>query len=116
MAAERSFLFVPGDRPERFSKALSSGADRVIIDLEDAVAPDAKVVARENLVRWLGSADARDIFVRINAVTTPWHDDDISALVQLPARSRIDAAESRSECHRGNARKNAGGCTAVRLD
>jgi citrate lyase subunit beta / citryl-CoA lyase len=84
MAAERSFLFVPGDRPERFDKALSSGADRVIIDLEDAVAPDAKVVARENLVRWLGSADARDIFVRINAVTTPWHDDDISALVHLP--------------------------------
>jgi citrate lyase subunit beta / citryl-CoA lyase len=84
MAAERSFLFVPGDRPERFSKALSSGADRVIIDLEDAVAPDAKVVARENLVRWLESTDARDIFVRINAVTTSWHDDDISALVQLP--------------------------------
>jgi citrate lyase subunit beta/citryl-CoA lyase len=84
MAAERSFLFVPGDRPERFSKALSSGADRVIIDLEDAVAPEAKAVARENLVRWLGSTDARDIFVRINAVTTPWHDDDISALVPAP--------------------------------
>jgi citrate lyase subunit beta/citryl-CoA lyase len=84
MAPERSFLFVPGDRPERFSKALSSGADRVIIDLEDAVAPAAKVVARENLVRWLDSANARGIFVRINAVTTPWHDDDISAFVRAP--------------------------------
>jgi citrate lyase subunit beta / citryl-CoA lyase len=84
MAAERSFLFVPADRPERFSKALSSGADRVIIDLEDAVAPDAKAAARENLVRWLGGADARDIFVRINPVTTSWHDDDIIALVPVP--------------------------------
>jgi citrate lyase subunit beta/citryl-CoA lyase len=38
----RTYLFVPGDRPERFEKALSSGADAVVLDLEDAVAPDAK--------------------------------------------------------------------------
>jgi citrate lyase subunit beta / citryl-CoA lyase len=44
MAAERSFLVVPRDRPERFGKGLSSGADGVIIALADAVAPDAKVV------------------------------------------------------------------------
>jgi citrate lyase subunit beta/citryl-CoA lyase len=84
MAAERSFLFVPGNRPERFAKALSSGADRVIIDLEDSVAPDAKVAARENLVRWLEGADARDVVVRVNAVTMPWHDDDTRALARLP--------------------------------
>ena len=84
MVAERSFLFVPGDRPERFGKALSSGADRVIIDLEDAVAPDVKVVTRENLMRWLENAEARDVFVRVNAVGTLWHEDDILALAPLP--------------------------------
>lgn len=83
MAAERSFLFVPGDRPERFGKALSSGADRVIIDLEDAVAPNVKIAARENLVRWLESCEAHDVIVRVNAVTTPWHDDDMRALPPL---------------------------------
>ncbi|MDE2363495.1 MAG: CoA ester lyase [Hyphomicrobiales bacterium] len=80
MAAERSLLFVPGDRPERFGKALASGADRVIIDLEDAVAPEAKGAARQNLVRWLESADARDVIVRVNAVTTAWYEDDMRAL------------------------------------
>jgi citrate lyase subunit beta / citryl-CoA lyase len=84
MAAERSFLFVPGDRPERFGKALSSGADRVIIDLEDAVAPEAKPDARENLVRWLEGPNAREVMVRVNAVTTPWHDDDMRALALMP--------------------------------
>ena len=44
---DRSYLFVPGNRPERFDKALASGADVVILDLEDAVAPDAKAAARE---------------------------------------------------------------------
>ena len=42
----RSLLFVPGDRPERFAKATASGADAVILDLEDSVAPSAKVAAR----------------------------------------------------------------------
>ncbi len=84
MAAERSFLFVPGDRPDQFGKALSSGADRVIIDLEDAVAPDVKIATREKLVGWLENADARDVLVRVNAVGTPWHEDDIRALAPLP--------------------------------
>ena len=49
----RSVLFVPGVRPERFDKALASGADAVIIDLEDAVAPGEKDVARAAVVAWL---------------------------------------------------------------
>lgn len=48
----RSYLFVPADRPERIDKALASGADAVIVDLEDAVAPGAKSAAREALVAW----------------------------------------------------------------
>lgn len=85
MAAERSFLFVPGDRPERFAKALAAEADRVIVDLEDAVTPDAKDGAREILARWLKSAEARDVLVRVNPPTTRWYDEDMRALAHLPA-------------------------------
>ncbi|MEO7058008.1 MAG: aldolase/citrate lyase family protein, partial [Caldimonas sp.] len=49
----RTYLFVPGDRPERFAKAMASGADAVIVDLEDAVAPAAKDLARSALSAWL---------------------------------------------------------------
>ncbi len=51
IAQARSFLFVPGNRPERFEKALASGADAVVLDLEDAVGPDQKAAAREEVVR-----------------------------------------------------------------
>ena len=47
----RSYLFVPGDRPERFAKALAAGADVVILDLEDAVAAPNKALAREHIAR-----------------------------------------------------------------
>jgi citrate lyase subunit beta / citryl-CoA lyase len=83
MALERSFLFVPADRPERFAKALATRADRIIIDLEDAVAPDAKAAARDSLVNWLEGAQASNVMVRVNAVTTPWHDDDMRAIASL---------------------------------
>ncbi len=48
-------LYVPGDRPERFDKAVASGAELVILDLEDAVAADRKDAAREHVVAWLDS-------------------------------------------------------------
>jgi citrate lyase subunit beta/citryl-CoA lyase len=82
MAFERSYLFVPGDRPERFAKALDSGADRVILDLEDAVQPAAKVSAREAVLDWIsksGETGHADVLVRINGVDTPWHADDLAA-------------------------------------
>ena len=47
----RSYLFVPGDRPERFDKALATAADAVVVDLEDAVAPPAKASAREAVLQ-----------------------------------------------------------------
>lgn len=82
MAFERSYLFVPGDRPERFAKALASGADRVILDLEDAVQPAAKDAAREAVLRWIGDRDdtvGSAVVIRINGVDTPWHADDLAA-------------------------------------
>lgn len=51
----RSYLFVPGNRPDRFEKATASGADVTILDLEDAVSEQDKVVARENVSDWLSS-------------------------------------------------------------
>jgi len=77
----RTLLFVPADRPDRFEKALASGADAVIVDLEDAVAPDAKASAREELARWLHPE--RQVLVRINAPGTDWFDADLSIL-KLP--------------------------------
>ncbi|WP_232080736.1 HpcH/HpaI aldolase/citrate lyase family protein [Variovorax sp. SRS16] len=74
----RSLLFVPGDRPERFDKAMASGAHAVILDLEDAVAPDAKASARETVGAWL--AAGRHAIVRINAADTGWYDDDLRML------------------------------------
>ncbi len=80
----RSYLFVPGDRPERFSKALATDAHQVVIDLEDAVAIDAKVNAREQIAAWLhaglADADRVRVVVRVNAFGTPWHEDDVDML------------------------------------
>jgi len=78
----RSYLFVPGNRPERFTKAVNSGADAIILDLEDAVAPAAKVHARDAVSAWLKSGHRA--YVRINAEGTEWHYADIETLAQLP--------------------------------
>ncbi|MGB3481087.1 MAG: CoA ester lyase [Mycobacterium sp.] len=91
----RTFLFVPGDRPDRFAKAAAAGPDIVIIDLEDAVAPSAKNAARDHTLRWL--ADGNPAMVRINGTDTEWHRDDVAALadfpsaaVMLPKTERLD--------------------------
>jgi citrate lyase subunit beta / citryl-CoA lyase len=75
-------LFAPADRSERFAKAAASGADAIIIDLEDAVAPERKALGRASL-KAARDLSAR-IFVRINAPNTPWHEDDVEALADLP--------------------------------
>jgi len=79
------FLFVPADRPERYAGAVASGADAVIIDLEDAVAPDRKQMARASLCDALNSMPVAStpVFVRINAIGTPWHSDDLIAVFSL---------------------------------
>ncbi|MGI8702160.1 MAG: HpcH/HpaI aldolase/citrate lyase family protein [Nocardioidaceae bacterium] len=80
-------LYVPGSRPDRFDKAATSGADVVILDLEDAVAPADKPAARADVVAWLAAggppaAALVAVQVRINALTTPWGADDLAALPQ----------------------------------
>jgi citrate lyase subunit beta/citryl-CoA lyase len=77
----RSLLFVPADRPERFAKALASGADAVIVDLEDAVAPEAKDGARAALADWLAAGQA-PVVVRINGADTEWFGADLALLAR----------------------------------
>lgn len=74
----RSLLFVPADRPERYAKALASGADAVVIDLEDAVAPEAKAAAASTLRETWPALDASRVALRINAAGTPWHEDNLA--------------------------------------
>jgi citrate lyase subunit beta/citryl-CoA lyase len=76
----RSYLFVPGNRPERFEKALGSGADAVIVDLEDAVPPEGKAEARAAVARWL--APQRPVLIRINGADTPWFAEDLALCAQ----------------------------------
>jgi citrate lyase subunit beta / citryl-CoA lyase len=79
----RSYLFVPGDRPERFDKATASGAHATIIDLEDAVQPAQKAHARAGLRAWLEQT-SQSVLVRVNAAGTPWYEEDCG-LLSLPA-------------------------------
>jgi citrate lyase beta subunit len=71
----RSYLYVPASRPDRFDKALASGADAVIVDLEDAVPADEKVAARNALAQWL--MPAKPVIVRVNAASSQWFRDDL---------------------------------------
>lgn len=81
-----TFLFVPGNRPERFAKALASGAGMVIVDWEDAVGPADKAAARAQLPVALAAFSEPErarLALRINAAGTPWHADDLVALRDL---------------------------------
>ncbi len=87
MTAPRSYLFVPGNRPERFAKACASGADAVIVDLEDAVPPAERPAARAAVASWL--SPEHPVLVRIS--------DDIGlcshpgvAGVVLPKAERVE--------------------------
>ena len=82
----RSFLFVPANRPERYAKALASGSGAVIIDLEDAIAPDDKPTARAQLEAGFANVPMSDrarLLVRINASGTKWHSDDLALAGKL---------------------------------
>jgi citrate lyase subunit beta/citryl-CoA lyase len=111
MALPRTYLFVPGDRPERFAKALATAADAVIVDLEDAVLPAAKPSARDAVAAFLaacptGGTDRGRLVVRVNDESTPWFADDLALLashgvqtVMLPKAERVaTVARLRTAC------------------
>jgi citrate lyase subunit beta/citryl-CoA lyase len=101
----RSKLFVPGSRPELFSKALNSEADAISIDLEDAVVEDRKAQARTQVGDWLQNPQRPTthqlIIVRVNAMDTPHFAQDVAAVVRpgldilnLPKPDSADAVRA----------------------
>jgi citrate lyase subunit beta/citryl-CoA lyase len=103
----RSVLFVPGTRPDRFSKAMDAGADAVVLDLEDAVEASRKAEARAAVANWLISSSSAPLktarFVRVNGVRTAWIDEDLQWLPSVA--DHIDAvvvpkAESEQDVER----------------
>ena len=91
----RSYLFVPGTRPDRFAKACASGADAVVLDLEDSVAPGDKSTARDAIAAWLSAA--QPAMVRVNTSDSAWFADDLAlggmpgvAGVLLPKAERVE--------------------------
>ncbi len=80
----RSLLFVPGDRPDRMAKALASGADALILDLEDSVAPEQKPEARRHVAEFVAANAEARLWVRINPIDGDEAEKDLPAI--LPAR------------------------------
>ena len=93
-APARSYLFVPGNRPERFAKACAAGADAVIVDLEDAVPPAGKLAARDALAAWL--SPAHPVLVRINSADSEWFRDDV-ALCGMPGVAGVVLPKAEQE-------------------
>lgn len=96
-----TYLFVPGNRPERFDKALNSGADRVVVDLEDAVALADKVAARRETTGWLSvlpDNQRERVLVRIHDAHSTEHEADLDwlsgqALVEVMLAKAESAAQ-----------------------
>jgi citrate lyase subunit beta/citryl-CoA lyase len=75
-AAPRSYLFVPGNRPDRYAKAIAAGADAVIVDLEDAVPAGEKAAARTALAAWL--SPEHPVLIRVNGGESQWFHEDLA--------------------------------------
>jgi citrate lyase subunit beta/citryl-CoA lyase len=98
----RSVLYMPGSNARAIEKARTLPVDGVILDLEDAVAPDAKEQARAQVVEAVkaGGFGPREVLIRVNGIDTPWHADDLSAAahaapdgVLVPKVSHADQLE-----------------------
>lgn len=109
----RSLLFVPGDRPDRMAKAASSGADALILDLEDSVATERKDEARRAVAAYLQAPRPLPLFVRINA---PDIDEDLKAVIPMkPDGIVLPKAEGGTSIGRLDRRLAALGDSAARI-
>ena len=100
----RSYLYAPGNDPRKIEKALASEADAVVLDLEDAVAPNRKEEARESVSEVLRSRPAKPVFVRVNAPGSALAEEDIGAIsgphlsgLRLPKTESAEAVRSVAE-------------------
>ncbi|MGF6999336.1 HpcH/HpaI aldolase/citrate lyase family protein [Paraburkholderia sp. GAS32] len=106
----RSYLFVPGDRPDRFRKAFDAGADAVILDLEDSVSSNRKSAARDAIDNFV-AADSHAI-VRINALDTEWAAADID-LCRRPGISAVMIPKAQSASDVTDVAARVGGNVAI---
>ncbi|MDD9876643.1 MAG: CoA ester lyase [Magnetovibrio sp.] len=83
----RSVLYMPGSNPRALEKGRGLAADALILDFEDAVAPDAKAMAREQVAAALGEGGygQRELIVRVNGLDSPWGADDLAAVARMGA-------------------------------
>jgi citrate lyase subunit beta/citryl-CoA lyase len=95
----RSVLYMPGSNARALEKARTLPADGVILDLEDAVAPDAKATARDQVVAAVkaGGFGAREVFIRTNSFETPWFADDLAAAMAAAPDAILIPKIQRSE-------------------
>ncbi len=84
-----TWLYVPGDRPDRFETALASEADIVIVDLEDAVAAARKDAAREGVRALVSAATPKPVVVRVNGLRSPWGRADLAMIASAPVVAGI---------------------------
>jgi len=123
----RSMLFVPADSERKLVKAMASGADAVIIDLEDSIAADAKTSARESARDFLAAAQPTwspsqpRLYVRINDLATPFWQADIAAIsTTLPHGVMLPKARSGADVHQlsvalGHAEESGGTSGRTRI-
>ncbi|MEU8959878.1 CoA ester lyase [Streptomyces sp. NPDC048518] len=115
--APLTWLYVPGDRPDVVAKALHAGADAVIVDLEDAVAPDRKEYARAATAELLTDPQPLPVHVRVNALDGPLAEADLRAVAALDgvAGLRLPKVTSRAEIVRvaDRAAPSGGGAPAL---
>lgn len=111
----RSLLYMPGSNPRALDKARSLPADGLILDMEDSVAPDAKELAREQIIAALaeGGYGHRELMVRINALSTEWGLEDIasiSAAATAPDAVLIPKIDTAEDVNEAIAAFEAAGC------
>jgi citrate lyase subunit beta / citryl-CoA lyase len=100
MRPRRSVLYMPGANERALEKAKTLPADALILDLEDAVAPDAKVSARERVCAAVGTYGSREVTIRVNGGGTPWHADDLRAAGEAgPSAVVVPKVNSVEEVH-----------------
>lgn len=110
----RSWLLVPGGKPDTFTAAAESAADAIILDIEDAVAPAAKPTARRDVVEWLRAGGRA--WVRVNDATTPYWADDLDALRGIDTLEGVMLAKTESGSQvDATAERLGDGCRIVAL-
>ena len=85
-----TYLFVPGNRADRFDKALATEADAIIVDVEDAVAPEHKAAARASFATWYRESGGPErVVLRINDESTPWFEADMELIAETGVRGVV---------------------------